>query len=161
MKAVSLLLIPVLALAGCSTGPTTPADDLDRAALEASRDGSLANYYDQGRGRAGIEAAGRVTERYYWVAKYAATPQQREVATKRGQAVVKKMSQRKTKPKSRYIAVTTKRDSRAKTSTNVMIFDTQSNQIVGNNVYDLNDRPPQDAVLRFETYSASYFGAGQ
>ena len=67
-----------------------PQDNLERAALDASREGSLANYYNAGRGHAGIEAAGRVTARYYWVAKYAATPVQREVATAHARAVVKK-----------------------------------------------------------------------
>ena len=153
-RAVSLALTAAM-LAGCSA-PTPPADNLERAALEASRDGSLANYYNAGRGTAGIEAAGRVTARYYWVAKYAATPVQREIAVERGRAVVKKMAKRNVKPKSRYIAVTTKRDSRAKTSTNVMIFDTQSESIIGNSVYDLNERPPEGQPVRFETYSASF-----
>ena len=152
MKTPLSLVITAVLLAGCSA----PPDNLERAALEASRDGSLANYYNAGRGTAGIEAAGRVAARYYWVAKYAATPVQREIAEERGRAVVKKMAKRHAKPKSRYIAVTTKRDSRAKTSTNVMIFDTQSGSIIGNSVYDLNDRPPEGQPVKFETYSASF-----
>lgn len=154
-RACSLVLIAAL-LAGCDT-VTPPADNLDRAALEASHDGSLANYDNSGRGHAGINAAGKVTERYYWVAKYAATPVQRAVAVERGRAAVKKMAKRHEKPKSRYIAVKTKGDARAKTATNVMIFDTQSESIIGNAVYDLNERPPGGQPIRFETYSASYF----
>ena len=153
MKTSRSFLLAVVLLAGCAA----PPDKLERAALEASRDGSLANYYHAGRGTAGIEAAGRVTARYYWVAKYAATPVQREVAAENGRAVVKKMAKRHTKPNSRYIAVNTRRDARAKTSTNVMIFDTQSESIIGSSVYDLNDRPPAGQPVRFETYSASYF----
>ena len=152
MKTSRSLLITAALLSGCAS----PPDNLERAALNASREGSLANYYNAGRGNAGIEAAGRVTARYYWVAKYAATPVQREIAVERGRAVVKKMAKRNVKPKSRYIAVTTKRDSRAKTSTNVMIFDTQSESIIGNSVYDLNERPPEGQPVRFETYSASF-----
>ena len=154
MKTSRSFLLAVVLLAGCAA----PPDKLERAALEASRDGSLANYYDAGRGTAGIEAAGRVTARYYWVAKYAATPVQREVAAENGRAVVTKMAKRHAKPKPRYIAVTTQRDARAKTSTNVMIFDTQSESIIGSSVYDLNERPPVGQAVRFETYSASYFG---
>ena len=154
-RACSLVLLAAL-LGGCDT-VTPPADNLDRAALEASRDGSLANYHQAGRGRAGIDAAGKVTARYYWVAKYAATPVQREVAGERGRAAVKKMAKRKDPPKSRYLAVKTKGDARAKTATNVMIFDTQSESIIGNSVYDLNERPPSGQPIRFETYSASYF----
>ena len=156
MKRACSLLLTAALLASCAA-PTPPADNLERAALEASRDGSLANYYNKGRGTEGIDAAGRVTAKYYWVAKYAATPVQRETAVKRGRAAVKKMAERHEKPKARYIAVTTKRDSRAKTATNVMIFDTQSESIIGNSVYDLNERPPSGQPIRFETYSASYF----
>ena len=155
MKRARSLLLTAALLASCAA-PTPPADHLERAALEASRDGSLANYYNSGRGHAGIDAAGRVTARYYWVAKYAATPVQREVAATRAREMVKKMTKRHEKPKSRYLAVPTKRDSRAKTATNVMIFDTQSESIVGNIVYDLNERPPGGQPIRFETYSASF-----
>ena len=154
MKTARALLLTATLLAGCAA----PSDNLERAALEASRDGSLANYHHSGRGTAGIEAAGRVTARYYWVAKYAATPVQRAVAAENGRAIVKTMASHRTKPKSRYIAVNTQRDARARTSTNVMIFDTQSESIIGSSVYDLNDRPPAGQAVRFETYSASYFG---
>ena len=156
MKRVCSLPLTAALLASCAA-PTPPADNLERAALEASRDGSLANYYNAGRGSAGIDAAGRVTARYYWVAKYEATPVQREVAAENGRAIVKKMAKRRTKPSSRYIAVNTQRDARAKTSTNVMIFDTQSESIIGSSVYDLNERPPTGQAVRFETFSASYF----
>ena len=152
MKTPHALFITAVLLSGCAA----PPDNLERAALDASREGSLANYYNAGRGHAGIEAAGRVTARYYWVAKYAATPVQREVATAHARAVVKKMAAHHEKPKSRYIAVTTKRDARAKTATNVMIFDTQSESIIGNSVYDLNERPPEGQPVKFETYSASF-----
>lgn len=154
MKTARALLLAAALLAGCAA----PSGNLERAALEASRDGSLANYFNSGRGTAGVEAAGRVTARYYWVAKYAATPVQREVAAENGRAVVKNMAKRHTKPNSRYIAVTTRRDARARTSTNVMIFDTQSESVIGSSVYDLNDRPPGGQAVRFETFSASYFG---
>ena len=157
MKHTFSIVLTAALFAGCDT-TTPPSDNLERAALEASREGSLANYRSSGRGTAGIDAAGRVTARYYWVAKYAATPVQREIAAKNGRDAVKKMAERHTRPKSRYIAVTTRRDARAKTATNVMIFDTQSESIIGSSVYDLNERPPVGQTVRFETYSASYFG---
>ena len=37
-----------------------------------------------------------------------------------------------------------------------MIFDTQSESIIGNSVYDLNERPPEGQAVHFETYSASF-----
>lgn len=155
MKRVSSFVLMAALLAGCDT-VTPPSDDLDRAALEASRDGSLANYDHAGRGHSGINAAAKVTARYYWVAKYAASPVQREVAVARGRAAVKKMASHHEQPKPRYIAVKTKGDGRAKTQTNVMVFDTQSESIIGNDVYDLNERPPAGQAIRFETYSASF-----
>ena len=152
MKTTRSFFLTALLLAGCAA----PPDNLERAALQASHDGTRESLRSGGSGTAGIDAASRVTARYYWVAKYAATPVQREVATTRARAVVKKMAKRNVKPKSRYIAVTTKRDARAKTSTNVMIFDTQSDSIIGNSVYDLNERPPEGEPVKFETYSASF-----
>lgn len=42
----------------------------------------------------------------------------------------------------------------------IMIWDTQSESIVGNNVYDVEITPPVGTVARFETYSAEYIGSG-
>jgi hypothetical protein len=42
----------------------------------------------------------------------------------------------------------------------VMIFDTQSNQIVGNNVYDLKSSPKVGQTSKFDTYTAEYVGTG-
>jgi hypothetical protein len=154
MKTTRTIFLAAAIFAGCSA----PPDELERTAIEASREGSIATRVTSGRGTAGIEAASRVTARYYWVAKYAATPQQRDVAEAHGRAAVREMKQRQVKPKSRYIAVTTKRDNRAKTSTNVMLFDTESERIIGNDVYDLNERPPAQETLKFETLSATFVG---
>jgi hypothetical protein len=41
-----------------------------------------------------------------------------------------------------------------------MIFDTQSNQIVGNNVYDLKASPKVGQTTKFDTYTAEYVGTG-
>ena len=40
----------------------------------------------------------------------------------------------------------------------VIIWDTQSEQIVGNNVYDVESAPPVGQTARFETVSAEYMG---
>ncbi len=62
----------------------------------------------------------------------------------------------------RYICVETTRDEHtAPTAARaVMIWDTQAQEIVGNNVYDINTPPPVGSTSRFETYSAEYVGAG-
>ena len=39
-----------------------------------------------------------------------------------------------------------------------MIWDTQSEQIVGNNVYDVESAPPVGQTAKFETFSAEYVG---
>lgn len=80
----------------------------------------------------------------------------------------RKTADRKPTPKKpkkkipRYIAVDTEKNEktspRAKKA--VMIFDTQSQEMVGNNVYDVESTPPQGSTARFETYSAQYVGSG-
>jgi hypothetical protein len=64
------------------------------------------------------------------------------------------------RPTPRFIAVRTRSDARAKTRTSVVVWNTQSAQIVGNTVYDINQSPPLNTVLKFETYSAQYVGTG-
>lgn len=62
----------------------------------------------------------------------------------------------------RYIAVDTEKDERTapQAKKSVMIWDTQAQGIVGNNVYDVQSPPPVGSTARFETYSAQYVGAG-
>lgn len=68
------------------------------------------------------------------------------------------------KPKElpRYIAVDTVKDKRAspKAKKVVMIWDTHSESLVSNNIYEVENPPPVGAKTKFETYSAEYIGAG-
>jgi hypothetical protein len=41
-----------------------------------------------------------------------------------------------------------------------MIWDTQSESVVGNNVYDVQSTPPVGQTAKFDTYSAEYVGSG-
>jgi hypothetical protein len=41
-----------------------------------------------------------------------------------------------------------------------MIWDTQSQEVVGNNVYDVKSPPPVGSTAKFDTYSAEYVGSG-
>jgi hypothetical protein len=41
-----------------------------------------------------------------------------------------------------------------------MIWDTQSQQVVGNNVYDVQSAPRVGSTAKFDTYSAEYVGNG-
>lgn len=62
----------------------------------------------------------------------------------------------------RYIAIDTVKDERTspQAAKAVMIFDTQTQEIVGNNVYDVRSTPPVGGTARFETFTAEYVGAG-
>ncbi len=152
-----ILVAGFLLVAGCARDP------LEQTAWQASRVGTAVGEGRGGRDTAGLDAGGRVVERFYYVAKYEASLQQRHAAEATARAVTRRragghaMSPRKT---ARYLAIRTRSDSRAKTSTSVMLWDTQSQEIVGGNVYDLNDTPPSGTILNFETYAAEYVGAG-
>lgn len=146
-------------VAGCLLLATCARDPLEQAAWQASRVGTAVGEGRGARDTAGLEAGGRIVERFYYVAKYEASLQQRHAAEATARAVTRRNAtgQRKT---ARYLAIRTRSDSRAKTSTSVMLWDTQSQEIVGGNVYDLNETPPSGTMLNFETYAAEYVGAG-
>ena len=42
----------------------------------------------------------------------------------------------------------------------VMIWDTQTESVAGNNVYDVQSTPSVGSTAKFDTYSAEYVGAG-
>ena len=113
------------------------------------------------------------------IAKYQASDRQRRVAAERARVAYARMARERSvagerspertakrraasKPKKklpRYIAVDTEADSRTKGKA-IMLWDTQSQEIVGNEVYDV-ERPPRPLeTARFETYSAEYVGVG-
>ena len=105
----------------------------------------------------------------YIIAKQQASERQRKIAEQRAKlylaeqaAAQKKAQTAGTKPakKPRYIAVKTVKEENSKGSSQVMIFDTQSNQVVGNNVYDLKSSPKVGQTSKFDTYTAEYVGTG-
>ncbi len=114
----------------------------------------------------------------YVIAKHQATERQREIAEQRArlymaqraaeeQRVARKApsststaKKAKSPKETRYIAVKTQNESFNKGQSAVMIYDTQSNQIVGNNVYDLKSTPKVGQTSKFDTYTAEYVGTG-
>lgn len=106
----------------------------------------------------------------YIVAKHQATERQRVVAEERARIAAANMERQrerearqasaKKKRKARYIAVDTERNSQSTGKKSVMIFDTESKEIVGNNVYDVESSPKKGEVAKFDTYSAEYVGTG-
>jgi hypothetical protein len=99
------------------------------------------------------------------VAVRVATKRQRQLAEERARATYRKMttSHQATPKKARYLAVATEKSPSQpgrKAAQSVMIWDTQAQEIVGNNVYDVETEPRIGTVARFETYSAEYVGNG-
>ena len=98
------------------------------------------------------------------VAVHEATERQRQVAQEQGHfAYQQPIEHHKTRgvKESRYIAVATGREPDSKGAKSLMIFDTQTDQVVGNHVYDVKTEPKTGQVVKFETYSAEYVGTGQ
>jgi hypothetical protein len=102
----------------------------------------------------------------YVIAKHKATERQRRIAEQRARVYYGKLSSTRKaemkKKRVRYIAVDTEKNEQTspKAKKAVMIWDTQSESIVGNNVYDVEKTPPVGSAARFETYSAQYVGGG-
>lgn len=139
--------------------PGCARDPLEEAAWQASRMGTAVGDRNPGDNSRGLEAGSKIVERYYWVAKYQATLEQRQVAEATAKKIVRKMAKKTGGRKApRYIAVKTRSDSRAKTTTSVMLFDTVSEEIVGNDVYDLSSAPSTGTTVKFEVSSAVYVG---
>ena len=126
----------------------------------------------------GIMGAG-VVRAIVIIAKYQATERQRRIADQRARASYAKLvrqrvpesrqtaagpttkARAKTRKKlPRYIAVDTEPDARSKTGKSIMLWDTQSEEVVGNNVYDVETTPRPLETARFQTYSAEYVGVG-
>ncbi|CAN5464960.1 hypothetical protein BH20VER3_BH20VER3_22570 [soil metagenome] len=100
----------------------------------------------------------------YIIAKHQATERQHRIAEERAQRAYDRMpAERKKKArKTRYIAVDTEKNEQtsAGAKKSVMIWDTQSQEVVGNNVYDVKSPPPVGSTAQFDTYSAEYVGSG-
>jgi hypothetical protein len=100
------------------------------------------------------------------IARRQATERQRALATQRGRAwVARRPALTYTAhlgQHARYIAIDTERDSRTspRAQQTVMLFDTEAQQVVGKNVYDVQTPPAVGSIARFETYSAQYVGPG-
>lgn len=112
----------------------------------------------------------------YIIAKHQATERQRKIAEQRARlylaqraeaekkaaqvaAASSSSSKKKQQPqKSRYIAVATEKENFNTGQAAVMIYDTQTSSIVGNNVYDLKSKPKEGSISKFDTYSAEYVG---
>ena len=113
------------------------------------------------------------------VAKREATRQQAMLAQQRARAALAKMSPAQ-RAQVRYLAIETVRSApnfqsqpavfvegppppagaAPKFDRSVMLFDTQSETLVGNTVYDINRPPAVGLNAKFESFTARYIGTG-
>jgi len=98
----------------------------------------------------------------YIIAKHKATERQRRIAEERARLAYQNAPPpRKAQyRKSRYLAVDTVREKESSGAKSVMIYDTQTDQVVGNDVYDVKQSPKEGTISKFDTYSAEYVGSG-
>jgi type II secretory pathway pseudopilin PulG len=97
------------------------------------------------------------------VAVHQATERQRRAAREQAGFAQQMIEQHGTRglKSSRYIAVATLREPDSEGAKSLMIFDTQTEQVVGNRVYDVKTEPKAGQFCKFETYSAEYVGTGR
>lgn len=98
----------------------------------------------------------------YVISTHQATERQRRIAEERAARAYAQRKSALKAHKTRYIAVDTEKDQHtaAGAKKSVMIWDTQSQEVVGNNVYDVKSPPAVGSTAKFDTYSAEYVGSG-
>jgi hypothetical protein len=102
----------------------------------------------------------------YIIQSHEASERQKQIAEARARRAYANMSTKRKaqlkEKKVRYIAVDTEKD--AKTSQqakkSVMVWDTQTQRIANDNVYDVQKSPPVGQTAKFDRYSAEYVGSG-
>jgi len=103
----------------------------------------------------------------YIISKQQATERQRKIAEQRARLYMARQEKQqaaqasvKKAKRPRFIAVQTEKTEKSQGKAAVMVFDTQTNEVVGNNVYDMKSTPQIGQTAKFDTYSAQYVGAG-
>ncbi|MEY2479902.1 MAG: hypothetical protein QOI04_829 [Verrucomicrobiota bacterium] len=111
---------------------------------------------------AGIAAGIAIAAVVSIIAQHEASERQRRIAQQRAARCYVAHKSRIKQHKARYIAVDTEKDGKSSSQAKktVMIWDTQSQQVVGNEVYDVKSPPPVGSTAKFEGYQAEYVGSG-
>ena len=102
----------------------------------------------------------RVPEVIKILATYEATDEQRQVTTERAKRARAALAANKAELPA-IIAVETEPDDRRQGARTIMLWDTQTEEIIGNKVYDVETPPKLGDVAMWETYSAQYVGVGR
>ena len=164
IQSTSAVLVVGLLLTGCEN--LSPAGS---GALFGTGAGALAGGIAKAAGAStseavaiGLATGAVVGVSAYVIAKHQATERQRKIAEERARLAYENAPppRKAVYRKTRYIAVDTVREKNSTGAKSVMIYDTQSQQVVGNNVYDVKESPKQGTVSKFDTYSAEYVGSG-
>ena len=102
----------------------------------------------------------------YVIAKHQATERQRRIAEARARIYYANLAPSKKialkQKRVRYIAVDTEKNEQTspKAKKSIMIWDTQSQSMAGNSVYDVQSTPAVGGTAKFDNYSAAYAGTG-
>lgn len=162
LKLISMMLVAVIFLTGCENISPTTAGVLSGLGAGAATGGiaKAAGASDRTAVLAGLAAGAAVGALVYIVAKHQATERQRRIAEERARLAYEQMPpERKARVKRRrYIAVPTAREHDSTGQQSVMVFDTQNQQVAGDNVYDVKSVPQDGQVSKFDTYTAEYVG---
>lgn len=169
LRCAGLAAAVSLALPACSDTTSTGSPGAFGGGAAASIAGGITRAAGTSTGQSyatGVSSGAIVGMTAYILSKHKATPQQRAVAVQRAKKVYaamppKKKAAMKTQKK-KYIAVETVKSEEAppKARKSVMLFDTEAQDVVGNDVYDVSATPSIGSTAQFETYSAEYVGAG-
>jgi hypothetical protein len=168
LRSCTLLVTTALVTVGCQN--LTPGEN---AAVFGSASGVAAGALARAAGLStaqsfatGAAVGAVVAATAYIIAKHQATERQRRIAAQRARAYYARLpEQRKValkKKRVRYIAVDTVKDERSsrRAKKAIMIWDTQTQEVIGNDVYDVETPPSLGSTAKFETYSAEYVGTG-
>lgn len=94
----------------------------------------------------------------YYHAKYEASERQRQIAEANARRAYAARAAKLRKQNVRYIAVRTSKPASAQGTAQVMVWDTQNQQLVGNTVYDVKSAPASGSTAKFDSYNAVYVG---
>jgi hypothetical protein len=157
-------LLGALGLAGCEnmSPQTTGVVAGTSAGILAGSLAKVAGASNTTAVAIGLGTGAAVGVMAFVIAKHEATERQRRYAEEQARLAYERMSaqQKAEVKKRRYIAVPTVREKNSTGVKSVMVYDTQSQQVVGNNVYDLKSTPKDGQVSKFDTVSAEYVGPG-
>ena len=94
----------------------------------------------------------------YAVAEHQANERQRQVAEANARRAYQAHREEIQRRRVRYIAVNAPRTPESQGQASCMVWDTRSEQLVGNTVYDCKTRPAVGSTAKFDSYQAEYVG---